>query len=159
MRHWLPLLALLAGLGCSISFAQGGIIDCVGQSKIHVAHLRGWVFDPTGVAVPSVNLILKRGDRVVAQTTSDDNGRFDLKIPSGEYELHVLSQHFRAIPLTVHVGTDVHSFLHPGELRWILDLAGMNCSWATTSVAAFQKEIRRFNERLERDTEKNATQK
>jgi hypothetical protein len=93
------------------------------------------------------------------QTTSDKNGRFDFKVPSGEYELRVQSKYFRAIPLTVHVGTDMHSLFHSGELRWILELAGMNCSWATIDIAAFEKEIRLFNERLKRDTENNATQK
>jgi hypothetical protein len=44
-----------------------------------------------------------------------------------------------------HVGIDMHSLFHPGELRWILGLTGMNCSWATTSAVAFEKEIRRFN--------------
>ena len=159
MKNFFPVLIVLAGLGCSISFAQGGIVDCVGQPEVHVANLRGGVFDPTGVGIPRVDLILKRADRVVAQTTSDQTGRFDIKIPSGEYELHVQSQHFRAIPLTVHVGIDVHSLFHPGELHWILNLAGMNCSWATTNSAAFEKEIRLFKERLKRDTEKNATQK
>jgi hypothetical protein len=159
MKRWLAVIVLLAWLGCSVSLAQGGIIDCVGQSRVHIAHLRGWVFDPTGVVIPNVNLTLNRGDRVVAQTTSDENGRFDFKVSSGEYELRVQSQHFRAIPLKVHVGIDLHSLYHPGELRWILELAGMNCSWATTSVAEFEKEIRRFDERLKNDVENNARHK
>jgi len=82
MKNFFPVLALLAGLGSSISFAQGGFVDCVGQSMVHVAHLRGRIFDPTGVVIPSVDLILKRGDRVVAQTTSGESGRFDIKVPS-----------------------------------------------------------------------------
>jgi hypothetical protein len=76
-----------------------------------------------------------------------------------EYELHVQSQYFRAIPLKVHVGIDMHSVFHSGELRWIIEIAELNCSWATTRVAEFEKEIRLNNERLKRDREKNATQK
>lgn len=159
MRRTLSVLAILAGLGCSISFGQFGIVDCVGQPPVHVAHLRGSVFDPTGVVIPNVNLTLKRGDTVVAQTASDRNGRFDLRLPSGKYELSVQSEKFRAIPLKIHVGFDVHSLLRPGELRWILEVTGMNCSWATTRVAVFEKEIRVFNERLKKDKQSNALQK
>jgi hypothetical protein len=158
MKRLLSVLALLAGLGSSVSFAQG-IVDCVGQSKVYASHLRGWVFDPTGVVIPSVDLILKRGDHVVAQTTSDKSGRFDFKVLSGDYELQVQSQHFRAIPLKVHVGINLHSLFHHDELRWILELYGMNCSSATNNDAAFEKEIHFFNERLKRETDKYATQK
>jgi hypothetical protein len=155
MKNLLPVLIILAGLGSSISFAQGGIIDCVGQPMVHVAHLHGRVFDPTGVVIPNINLILNRGNSVVAQTTSDENGRFDIEVPSGEYELHVQSQHFRAIPLKIHVGIDIHSLFHHGELRWILELAGMNCSWATRNGAAFEKGILRFKDRLNKDADNN----
>jgi hypothetical protein len=146
---------LLVSVGSSVS-AQ---VDCIGQPIVHLVHLRGRVFDAIGAVIPSIRLKLTQNDRVVAETTSDENGHFDFKAQPGRYELQVQSQYFRAIPLTVHVGTDLRGILHPGELRWVLEITGLNCSWATTSVAEFEKEIRLNNERLKRDTAKYATQK
>jgi len=159
MRRWLPVLALLAGLGSSISFAQFGIIDCAGQPSIHVARLSGWVFDPSGVLIPNIGLTATHGGTVVAQAASDRDGHFDIKLPSGNYELSVQAKDFRAIPLTVQVGIGVRSLIHRGQLRWILELTGMNCSWATTSAPAFDQEIRVFNERLKKETQTSLVQR
>ena len=159
MRRWLPVLALLAGLGSSFSIAQSGIVDCVGQPTVHVAHLRGSVFDPSGVVIPNIGLTATHGGTVVAQAASDRDGHFDIKLPSGNYELSVQAKDFRAILLTVHVGIGLRSLIHRGQLRWILELTGMNCSWATTSASAFDQEIRVFNERLKQETQTSLVQR
>jgi Carboxypeptidase regulatory-like domain len=132
-------------------------IDCIGQPTIHLSRLQGTVFDPSGVPVPTVEISLVQDGQIVEKATTAEDGNFDLKAPAGNYELRVRSAYFRAIPLRIHLGTDFHTIFHPGELRWILEISGLNCSWATTSATAFDKEIQRFKERLKRDAQKNAT--
>jgi hypothetical protein len=143
MKKLLPVLALLAGLGSSISFAQAAIpiIDCVVQRKLVVPRVRGQVFDPSGALVTGAIISLTQAGIPAKQSKTDAKGRFDLRVPSGLYVLKAEYPGFGVTTAELDVGKDAMSLFRSTTLKVILALPAMNCPWVTTSNKEF-KELR-----------------
>jgi len=75
---------------------------------------------------------------------TDEQGRFELNVPSGNYELDAESPGFLHLIQNVDVNHDVRRFLRPRHLHVLLGLGGLDCSFATTSTRDFKYEIERF---------------
>ena len=141
MRLWLPILALLAGFGNSISFAQYGIVDCIEQKRLAVRRVQGRVYDPGGVALAGAIVTLSSETEVAFQSKSDSSGKFSINAPSGRYVLKAAFPNFETTRASVDVGVDIFSVVHPTALRVILALPGMNCPWVTTSNKEFKELV------------------
>ena len=83
MRHWLPVLALFAGLGSSFSATQSGIVDCLEQKRLTVPRIRGQVFDPMGVPIPGALVSVSSETGPEMQSKTDATGQFNIKAPPG----------------------------------------------------------------------------
>jgi hypothetical protein len=143
MKNWLPVLALLAGFGCSISFAQFGIIDCIQQRRLVVPRVHGQVLDSSGVPVSGAVVSLTPDGNPAMQTKTDSMGRFDFKASSGSYVLKAEYPGFEITTAELEVGKDALNTLHPTALRVILGLPGINCPWVTTSNKEYKELIQK----------------
>ena len=139
--------ALLLGATFMQDAAIADAMTCVSQRNIHVAALRGQVFDPSGVPIPGVVLTISKDGHTVSSWKSNINGGFDLKGFSGEYEIHAESPGFMPFSLSTEVGSDLSTLLHPKSLKVILGLGGTTCGFATTSQRQFKNEVKYFRSR------------
>jgi hypothetical protein len=144
MRKWLPILALLAGIGSSFSYGQGGIVDCVEPKKIAVSRIQGQVFDTSGAVVPGATVSVTLDGKVKTLATAGANGEFRFKFDSGHYVLRVSSQGFQATEAELEVGGDVFSLLRRTVLRVILAVPGNNCPWVAVSNREFKEIIHNY---------------
>ena len=160
MKHWLPVLALLAGLGCAISFAQGRFSDCIGQKTVYVVDVHGKVFDPSGVPISRAIVSLLRDGKLLQETQTDDRGKFRIRRVTGWYTIQVTSSGFQDASVEIHAGPDVRANFNSGNIKVILGVGSFQpCPSATTSNRDVKKIIRAYNEKLKGNAEKNATQK
>jgi len=160
MRHLLPVLALLAGLGSSISFAQVEIVDCIGQKTLFVSELQGKVLDPSGVSISYADDSLLRDGNLLRETRTDARGKFRFRGAMGWYTVLVKSPGFSDTSFPIRSGPDVRATFHSNEIKVILGV-GMNapCPSATTSNKDAQKNIRAYSEKLKGKELDHATQK
>ena len=68
--------------------------------------VRGRVVDKRGAAVGYATVVAMSGDRQVAGTTSDENGRFAVKMAEGEYRIIVEFVGYDGVERVVKVGAD-----------------------------------------------------
>lgn len=66
----------------------------------------GRVVDEQGQAVEYATVVLLRGGEQLAGMATDDNGRFELKVPTGEYTLSIQYLGFDPVLRQVHVEAD-----------------------------------------------------
>ena len=138
MKKCLVALFLFAGLGRSISFAQHGIVDCIQQRKLVVAHVRGQFFDHGGVPVPGARVSLWPDGKPIIQSKANETGEFSFKVEPRHYILKATYPGFEITTAELDVGADLFSTFHPTALRVILALPGLNCPWVTTSNKEFK---------------------
>jgi hypothetical protein len=141
MKFWFPVLALLSGLGSSVSFAQYGIIDCIVQKQLVVPRVQGQVFDATGIPVPNAVVSLKQDGKPAVDAKTDAAGRFYFKIQAGQYNLKASYPGFEVTTAELEVGEDAVNLIHPTALKVILALPGINCPWVTTSNKEFKELV------------------
>jgi hypothetical protein len=141
MKHWLPVLVLLVGLGSSFSFAQNGIVDCIEQKMLTVSRIRGQVFDATGVPVPGSLVSVSSETRPEMQFKTDATGQFNIKVTPGRYMLKASYPGFEVTRAELDVGPDIWSLLHPTALRVILSVGSMSCPWVTASHKEFNELV------------------
>jgi hypothetical protein len=141
MRHWLPVLALFAGLGSSFSATQSGIVDCLEQKRLTVPRIRGQVFDPMGVPIPGALVSVSSETGPEMQSKTDATGQFNIKAPPGRYMLKASLPNFEVTRARLEVGTDILSLFHPTALRVILSVGSMTCPWVTTSNKEFRELV------------------
>jgi hypothetical protein len=125
MRRWLPILAILAGIGNSIYYGQGGIVDCVEQRKVAISHIQGRVFDESGTAVPGATVSVTSDGKVETRATTGAGWDFHFKADSGHYVLRVSSQGFQVTEAELNVGGDVLSLFRRTALRVTLAVPGL----------------------------------
>jgi len=160
MKRWLPLLALLAGLGCSISFAQSEFFDCIGQKTLYVVDVHGKVFDSSGVPISNAVVSLLRDGKLLGETQTDEQGKFRIRRVTGWYTIYVKSPDFQDASVEIHSGPDVRANFNSGEIKVILGVGSFHpCPSATTSSREVKKIIRAFNEKLKGNEQTDATQK
>jgi hypothetical protein len=141
MKRWLPVIVLLAWLGCSVSFAQYGIIDCIVQKQLVVPRVQGQVFDATGIPVPNAVVSLKQDGKPAVDVKTDAEGRFYFKVQAGQYSLKASYPGFEVTTAELEVGNDAVNLIHPTALKVILALPGINCPWVTTSNKEFKELV------------------
>jgi len=141
MKRYLLVLILFAGLGSSFSSGQNGpeIVDCAMQRKLVVPHVKGRVFDPSGAPIPGAEISLKSDGVQNAQSKTDSDGRFELKVPPGSYHLRAEMRGFEVTTAELEVGRDIANIVHPKALMVILAFGSMNCPWVTTSDKEFKE--------------------
>ena len=151
---------LIAVLLAALSSAAGAqIVDCVSPNKIYVSHAKGRVFDFNGVPVPDAALTLSAEGRQPAETKTDTAGRFDFRVPAGEYTLSGEVGPLEATEIRLVVGKDLWNTVRPKNLIVIFGIRWMFCSWATTNEQEYRYEINSNRKRIEESAQRNATQK
>jgi hypothetical protein len=138
MSRWLPILAVLAGFGTSVSFAQYGIVDCIEQKRLAVRRVQGRVYDPNGVALEGALITLSSETEGEVQSKTNEAGEFLVRVHPGRYSFRATFPGFESTRANVEVGFDVISVVHPTALHVILALPGVNCPWVTTSNKEFK---------------------
>jgi hypothetical protein len=141
-------VGLLSAITIPGFMATANAMTCVSSPTIQVARIRGIVFDPFGVQVPGVFLTISREGRTVASARSDRDGKFDIRVPSGDYVIHAEGEGFLPLNQPLTVSSDIASLIHQGALRIILGLGGTTCGYATTSKRQFKKEVNNLHQRL-----------
>jgi len=118
---------------------------------MHLARLQGTVYGPSGVAVPQIVVRVEQDGKLVAQTQTDDHGRFEFKVAPGNYVVHVQFLGTKSLDLNVRIGHHVE-FFRSARIRIVLGLSGTKCSFATTSSKQFKNQLRRSKQQLEEVT-------
>ena len=138
-------------------------VDCVSPGRVYALRMRGIVVDPKGAPIPGAKVSIESNGSVIATTLSNDDGRFSLNGKRGIYTLRVeyptANQAFDNLSVELHAGTRIRTLLKPGQLRVILGIRYMFCTWVTTSRNEFEYEVRSNNGRWRDSEQKNATQK
>ena len=150
--HWLRCFlggALwLVAAGIFGGFAPLDAMTCVSGPRVHLARIHGQVFDSVGVPMPQVALTVAKDGRQIAVVRSDDTGAFDIRVPSGDYEVHGESPGFQSLNIHVRVESGLPSLVRRGSLKLILGFGGTSCGFATTSNKQFRNEINHDKQRL-----------
>lgn len=157
MRRWLPILAVIAGLGSSFSFGQSSrssdspespagirIVDCIGQKTVHVSRLQGGVFDHTGVPIPDAMVTLSFDEKLAFQTKTNQHGAFVFKAPPGKYHLKATAAGFTWTESEVDFGKDVSNLFRPSNLWVFLAVGADSCPWVVTSNKEFKRAIHEY---------------
>lgn len=94
MTASLRFLGILALLGLLSFLPTSALANGLG--------LRGVVVDPDGAAVPGAHVIVTSRTEVIARAETDARGAFEIGgLAARRYELHVLREGFRALPVEV----------------------------------------------------------
>jgi Carboxypeptidase regulatory-like domain len=140
------VLLALAWCDARAGYAQGS--PCPALPEMSVSRLQGTVYGPSGVPVPQIQVKVLRDGIFVAQTQTDDKGKFEFKVAPGNLDLHLQFLGSRSMDLNVRVGHRMGLF-HSAHLRIVLALSGARCSFATTNTKQFKNQIKRYQQRLE----------
>ena len=157
MRLWLPILALLAGLGSSFSFGQSSrpsgsgespaeipIIDCIEQKIIHVSRVQGRVFDHTGGPIADALVTLSSDGKLALQARTDQQGAFAFKALPGKYHLKATAAGFTWTEAEVDSGKDASNLFRPSNLWVFLAVGADSCPWIVTSNREFKRAIHEY---------------
>lgn len=110
---------------------------------VYVRSVHGYVVDQTGIVVPSARIVVKQVEyvhqdpenprlkvrqegKVVLESTADQQGRFRLKVPRGEYWVNIEANGFAPAHAYVKVGFGIRSLLQVNPLRMRLTV-GLVC--------------------------------
>lgn len=150
--HWLRyfldavmLLSLLAGLS---STRAAHAVECPSPPDMSLPRLQGTVYGPSGVPVPQIMIRVEREGKVVAQSQTDDHGKFAFKVAPGNVNVHVQFLGSKSVDMKVRVGHSHGGLFHTARLRVVLGISGTRCSFATTSSKQFKDEIRHYQQHL-----------
>jgi hypothetical protein len=157
MTRLLSILLVLAGLGCSVSFAQ--VVDCVSANAIHVKRIQGTAFDPLGTPIPNASIRIYADDELIAESHTDKFGKFSIPVVDGRYSLKVESQSVLKATITLVVGHDLNNLLRKQSLYVVLGIRWEFCDWATTNKKEYKSQIKLTKQHLEESVNRNATQK
>lgn len=83
------------------------LMTLMGLTAMAAGDVRGRVVNSSGEAVGYATVVAMSGDRQVAGTTSDEQGRFSLRIADGEYRVIVEFVGYAPVERVLHVGDDV----------------------------------------------------
>ncbi len=83
------------------------LLTMMGLAAMAAGDVRGRVVNNRGEAVGYATVVAMSGDRQVAGTTSDEQGRFSLRIANGEYRVIVEFVGYAPVERTLNVGDDV----------------------------------------------------
>lgn len=83
------------------------LFTMMGVVAMAAGDVRGRVVNGDGKAVGYATVVAMSGDRQVAGTTSDEQGRFSLRIANGEYRVIVEFVGYAPVERTLSVGEDV----------------------------------------------------
>jgi hypothetical protein len=141
-----PLLLLpLLGIIPAACLAQ-----CVYET-ISVSRVQGSIFDSLGQPIPDVEISLKSEGKVVANTTTDEAGRFSVSANPGKYDLYANARNFEPGFARVDVGSDLVGVLRATRLWMILSVgvseADECSSLTTTSRREFNKAVQRYKQK------------
>jgi len=140
LRCFLGRILILAVIVLSTSRTANANV-CV-YKTVYVRSVHGYVVDETGAIVPDAKVIVKqmeyvaleptnpkvktrREGKVVLESTADQQGRFRLKIPRGEYWIDVQANGFAGDHAYVKVGLGVRSLIHSNTLRLVLSVGSV----------------------------------
>lgn len=93
-----------------------------GSMLAQTPRLRGTVLDPSGAVIPDAVVKVFKGDAVVKQTKTGNNGVFAFEIAPGEYRLEVIAADFNPNRQNVRVLPD----MAPLAIRMVLAAVSMN---------------------------------
>ncbi len=98
---------LLLG-GCLVLAVCCAASDCSLSKEFRITRtqtLNGTLEDPFPLPIPGLQLELLNSGKVVRQTRTSDNGKFDFgELPTGKYKMRVVSMQFCAPKIDCHSG-------------------------------------------------------
>lgn len=150
--HWLRCF-LETAMVLLLAMGSGGVkaanaATCAAPSDMSVPRLQGTVYGPSGVAVPQILVRVERDGKAIAQTQTDDHGKFAFKIVPGNVKVHVQFLGSKSLDFNVRVGHSSGGFFRTPRLRIVLGVSGTVCSFVTTSSKQFKNEIKRYQQHL-----------
>lgn len=83
------------------------ILTMMGLVAMAAGDVHGRVVNSRGEAVGYATVVAMSGDRQVAGTTSDEQGRFSLRVSKGEYKVIVEFVGYAPVERTLHVGENL----------------------------------------------------
>ena len=140
----LLFLLLIFGAGATRATAA----TCAALSDLSLSRMQGTVYGPSGVTVPQILVQVMQDGAQVGQTHTSERGKFQLKVPPGNYVVHIQFLGSRSMDLNVRIGHAGVDLFHTTRMRIVLGVSGARCSFATTSSKQFKDELRRYEQRL-----------
>jgi hypothetical protein len=98
---------LFALVSCPSENARANV--CV-YKTLHVIQTRGHVTDYSGKSIPDAKLTFKNDGKTVLESSADQEGNFNVKVPKGKYELRVESPGFAPGYAYLQVGFGFRTF-------------------------------------------------
>jgi len=105
------------------------MILCLGQSAranvcvyktLHMLRVRGNVTDYLGEKIPGAKLVFKNDGKTSLESTADQQGSFNLKVPPGKYWLTIEAPGFAPGRAYLQVGFGFKSLFHSNSIHMIL---------------------------------------
>jgi len=147
LRCFLTAALLLFLVKGSSGATTEAAMPCASPPEMNLSRVQGTVYGPSGVPLPKILVQAVQNGKIVAQTQTDDRGKFELKIAPGSFKVHVQYLGYKSMDLNVRVGHG--GGFHAARLRIVLGLSGARCNFATTSRKQFKDEIKRYGRQLE----------
>jgi hypothetical protein len=120
---------------------------CPSPPEMNLSRIQGMVYGPSGIPIPKILVQALQNGKIVAQTQTDDRGKFELKVAPGNYDVHLQYLGYKSMDLNVRVGHG--GGFHSARIRIVLGLSGARCSFATTNRKQFKDEIKRYGRQLQ----------
>ena len=102
----LKLISVSFGFALWLSLISSTAMAAQAPS-LQLPKLRGTIKDPSGAAMPAVDVMVLQGPRVVKATRTDESGAFSFEIPAGEYQFAVTAPDFKTHTQPIRVAPDM----------------------------------------------------
>ncbi|HEY2858984.1 MAG TPA: carboxypeptidase-like regulatory domain-containing protein [Terracidiphilus sp.] len=152
-------ILLIVAIGFLAPMAHANI--CI-VNTLRVRNVHGRVTDQLGEGVAGAKIELKLpGDgNLIATTEGESDGKFELRVPRGQYELIVTAPGFEVGVALLKKGIGVKNWFHPDFVLAILGVGSLDCPPEfTTNNREFMRGIRKFRAEVDRSSGKDADQK
>jgi len=120
LRCFLGKRLTLVFLLCFLS--KNAIANECSYRPVYVRNLLGHVSYATGEDAHGAKITVKDGAKAVFQSTTNQKGDFQLKVPRGEYELTAEAPGFLPSAAHVHVGFSLRSLFRRDLIKLRLDV-------------------------------------
>jgi hypothetical protein len=135
-------LALVLGWSrATTAFAM----DCPAPGEITLKRMQGIIYGPSGEPVPGITVRISRAGKQIAQTQTDEGGRFKFNTGKGEYDVRAEFARIKTFDVKARV---VGGVFHPSRLFIVMALSGTRCSFATSSSKQLKQEIQHYQHQL-----------
>jgi hypothetical protein len=120
LRCFLGRMLVIVALAIAVCGSANANV-CV-YKTLYVRSVHGSVSDLDGQVISDANVTIRRGRKVVAQTRTDGQGNFHLKVPRGKYWLEVDARGFAPSEAYLSVGLGFRSSIRSNTLHLVAEV-------------------------------------